>query len=206
MVRSKNISEEREQALVFEQMGRILSEWRFLEDNLESVFNALVDSAHRDLPSVIYYLVNSFPVRMKIIDTLIKFRFGRDDKSAKPPKRIQHWANLRKRIRALESFRNIVAHTHVHPVYYGPRSPMMRPVRGRPRKYRTSLAPSIFDGSLAVRYDSQNHPTLYVKDLIRIRRRIERAWKSVERFWLQLPELRPPRRRMGASRTIVVLR
>src|SRR5437868_1543727 len=139
MARKRKISEEREQALVFEQMGRILSEWRFLEDNLEAVFNALVDSPHRNLPSVIYYLVNSFPVRMKIIDTLIKFRFAREDKSAKQPKRIRDWANLRKRIRALESFRNIVAHTHVNPIYYGPRSAAMRPTRGRPRKYRTSL-------------------------------------------------------------------
>ncbi len=193
MARTKKLSEEREQVLVFEQMGRILSEWRFLEDNLESVFNALVDSAHRNLPSVIYYLVNSFPVRMKIIDTLIKFRFGREDKSAKPPKRIRDWTNLRKRIRALESYRNVVAHTYVHPVYYGPRS--APPTRGRPRKYRTSLGPSIFDSSLVVRFNPKNHPTLYVKDLIRIRRRIERTWKSVERFWNRIPELPRSRRR-----------
>jgi len=193
MARNSKISEEREQALVFEQMGRILSEWRFLEDNLEAVFNALVDSAHRNLPSVIYHLINSFPVRMKIIDMLIKYRFSRQDKSAKQPKRIREWTNLRKRIRALETYRNIVAHTHVPPVYYGQRT--APPTRGRPRKYRTFLGPALFDASFIVRYDPKHHPTLYLKDLIRIRRRIERTWKSVERFWSHIPELPRSRRR-----------
>jgi len=162
-----------------------LGEWRFLEDNLESVFNALVDSPHHNLPSVIYYSINGFQARLKIIDTLLKYRFARDDKSAGQPKRLREWRNLQRRINALMRLRNIVAHTQVHPVYKGDRSSWKR------KRHHASLRPSIFDGSLAVRYSPETHPTLYLKELVRIRSRIERAWRSIERFWSQLPA--PPR-------------
>jgi hypothetical protein len=191
MARTNKISEEREQALVFEQMGRITSEWRFLEDNLEAVFDALVDSPHRSLPSAIYYSINGFQARLKIIDTLLKFRFAADDKSAKQPLRLREWANLRKRLNALVPLRNIVAHTYVFPIYKPYKG---EKVRRRRKRQRTSLHPSIFDGSLAVRYNPTSHPTLYLNDLIRIRARIERAWKSVETFWSKIPEYRGRRR------------
>ena len=87
MARKKKISLEREQALVFEMMGRITSEWRFLEDNLEAVFDALVDFPHRSLSSAIYYSISGFQARLRIIDRLLEFRFAPDNKSAKQPKR-----------------------------------------------------------------------------------------------------------------------
>jgi hypothetical protein len=189
MARKATISEEREHALVFEMMGRITSEWSFLEVNLESVFDALVDSPHRNLPSAIFFTVNGFHARLRLIDLLLKFRFAPDDKKAKKPKRLQEWANLQKRINALVPLRNIVAHTHVHPIFDGDRS------RWKRKRHRTSLHPSIFDASLAVRYNPQSHPTLYLKDLIRIHRRIERLWKSVEIFWSKIPEHKLRRRR-----------
>jgi hypothetical protein len=171
------LSKEAEEAKVFEMMGRIISEWRFLEDNLEAVFDALLDSPHRNLPSAVYYTINSFPVRVKIIDTLIKFRFSPDDKSAKKPRRLTEWANIRKRLKPLESLRNTVAHSLVYTF------------NSRPGR-RTRIRPSIFDGSLAVRYDPKVHPTLYLNDLTRILRRIERTWKAIESFWSRLPEYR----------------
>lgn len=183
------MSEEREQALVFEMMGRILSEWRFLEDNLLAVFEALVDSPHRNLSSAIYYSINGVQARLKIIDTLLKFRFAPDDERTKQPERLRDWKNLQRRITALMRLRNVVAHTYVHPIFKGDRSSWRR------KRQRIALHPSIFDGSLAVRYNPDSHPTLYLKDLKRIHVRIERTWKSVERFWSRLPEHRPRRRR-----------
>jgi hypothetical protein len=171
-----------EKARVFEEMGRVISEWRFLEDNLEAVFNALIDSPHRDLPSVIYYLINSFPVRLKIIDTLIKYRFGEYRQAGTPSKRLRDWGNLRNRIKALEALRNVVAHSLVI-TYPG----------NRPN--RTHIPPSIFDRSLYVRYHPARHPTLYLKDIVRLRHRIERTWLSIEKFWNRLPEHRPRSKR-----------
>ena len=83
--------------------------------------------------------------------------------------------------------RDIVAHTHVHPVLKATKS-------GTPVRCLTSLHPSIFDASLSVRYNPESRPTLYLEDLVRIRARIERAWKSVETFWSKLPEYKGRRR------------
>jgi len=181
MVRS--ISSKEEERQFFEAVGRVISEWRFLEDNLEAVFDALVDSSHRGLPSVIYYSVNSFPIRLKIIDALLKYRFGQTNKQAKQPLRLREWTNLRRRIGKLETVRNAIAHSLVH-TFPSNRS-------GR----RTHIRPSIFDNSLAVRFNPEAHPTLYLRDLVRIRRRIERTWNAIERFWSRIPAHRSGRKR-----------
>jgi hypothetical protein len=162
-----------------EMMGRIIAEWQDVESELLGLLEYLLHAPDR-YASVVFYSITSFPLRLKIIDTLIRLRFGNETGSRPNPKRIKDWTNLRKRLRALEDSRNAVAHSMVFEFPNVKRSGA-----------RTHLRPSIFDATLAIKFDPKRHDNLYLAELTRIKARMERLCVSLQRFWEALPRRRP---------------
>lgn len=163
---------EEEKIAIERAIGKVTTAWGSMEDSLCSLFLSLSGLEASLVGGVIFYAPTNLETRIRLVDSLVAFRFKFQQKTDDEKKIFDAWENLKGKINTLKNKRNAIAHGMIiHSTTHGVATQ-------RPR-----LSPPVWD---ALRFWPQaktgQHIGIGSNEILIHLDAVHRAWERVRNF------------------------